>query len=354
MVLLGTLIALGMLVALHELGHLLVARACRMRVDQYSIGFGPVVLSAKVGETRYALSLLPLGGYVKIAGMNPHDGTAPDDPRSFSNRPPWQRFLVLCAGSTANYLIAFVVLANLNVFGMPRPVESPTIGEVVPNSAAAVAGLKPDDTFESIGEVTTANFADVVRAVQETHGHPTAVRVRRGGELLTFEITPRPHGSGFLIGAAPKTYLAKLPLGEAVSTAAHDVAMGNVNIVLGIADKLRGRGNLELGGPVEAIGGAMDAARLGLAPFFLTIALLSVGVALFNLFPIPALDGGRILFVLIEMVRRRPVNPRVETAVHAFGFLALLAVMLVVTVGDVRRRLPQKPILVPLTADAGQ
>ena len=109
MTLLVTLLALGAIVALHELGHLLVARACRMRVDRYSIGFGPTLLSFRTGETEYALSLLPFGGYVKIAGMTPQDGTEPDDPRSYANRPAWQRFLVLAAGPMTNYLLAFVV-----------------------------------------------------------------------------------------------------------------------------------------------------------------------------------------------------------------------------------------------------
>lgn len=340
MTLLVTLLALGAIVALHEFGHLLVARACRMRVDRYSIGFGPILLSFRAGETEYALSLLPFGGYVKIAGMNPHDGTSAGDPRSYQNRPAWQRFVVLMAGPATNYLLAFVVLAALYFFGMPRAVAVPTVGDVQPGTPAALAGLKSDDVFESIAGKPIQTFLDVRTAVMGSGGKPIAVQVKRGAQDLTFEVTPRAQGAGYIIGVAPKTELIREPLGTSLWHGLRDTALFNVTILTGIADAIRGRGGLELGGTVAAVAMTMQAAELGATAFLFQVAGLSVVVALINLLPVPALDGGRIFFVLIEMVRRRPVDQRFETAVHALGFLVLIGLMVFLTIGDVRKRLP--------------
>ena len=340
MALLETLLALGAIVALHEFGHLLLARACRMRVDRYSIGFGPVLLSYKHRETEYALSLLPFGGYVKIAGMNPEDGTAADDPRSYSNRPAWQRFVVLAAGPFTNYMLAFITLACLNFFGMPRPVKTPTIGEVTPNSAAAVAGLKPGDTILSIGGNPVNDFTELRAQIQATEGKPSPVRVARSGHELELSITPRKQGSVWILGMTQKTEQVRKALGPSIEGALAMTVLANPAIILGIVDWIRGRGNVEVGGTVAAVAQTMQAAEAGAAIFFLQVAELSVAVGLFNLLPVPALDGGRIVFVLFEMIRRRPVNPRLETAVHAIGFLLLLGLIVFLTIGDVRKRLP--------------
>jgi len=354
MLLLLTLLALGAIVALHELGHLAVARACRMRVDRYSIGFGPVLLSYRKGETEYALSLLPFGGYVKIAGMNPEDGTAPDDPRSYANRPAWQRFSVLAAGPFTNYLLAFVLLAGLNLFGWPQAVKTPTIGEVLPHSPAAAAGLRRDDTFVSIGGVPVSSFSDVVAQIQATHGQPTPVVVARAGRQVNLEVTPHAAGKTWRIEVGPKTTLLRFGLGRSLYRAGRDTVRSNATIVMGLVGWIRGTGTMEMGGTLAAVGATVRAAELGTAIFLLQVAGLSVAVGLFNLFPVPALDGGRLLFVVIEMVRRRPVNPRLETLIHAAGFLALIGLLIFLTVGDVRKRLPQMGFFSAHPAAPGQ
>ncbi|MBS2032552.1 MAG: site-2 protease family protein [Deltaproteobacteria bacterium] len=335
MQLLVTLLALGAIVALHEFGHLIVARLCRMRVDRYSIGFGPVLLSFKAGATEYVLSMLPFGGYVKIAGMNPQDGTTPDDPSSYANRPAWQRFLVLAAGPFTNYVLAFFVLAALNFFGRAQPFPVPTIGEVRPSSPAALSGIKPDDIFVSIGGKPVASFDDVRAQIQASQGHAVEIVVKRAGQSVTAATTPVQLDGAWAIGVLPKTMLVRHPLPESIATAAKDTALYNVAILLHIAEWVRGKVSLGLGGPVRAVGETMQAAELGAAAFFEFVGFLSVGVGLFNLFPVPALDGGRLLFVVVEMVRRRPVNQRLETAVHALGFMLLLGLIVFLTWGDV-------------------
>jgi regulator of sigma E protease len=351
-----TLLALSALVALHELGHFALARAFRMRVDRYSIGFGPVLLSFKRGDTEYALSMLPFGGYVKIAGMAPQDGTEADDPASYANKPAWQRFLTIAAGPVMNYLIAFVLLATLNGLGRPQPVAQPYLGDITPNSPAALGGLKPDDLVVSVDGKPVDSFNQLVDFIRGSNGQPLALTVRRGASELPLSVTPHLDQGFYRIGATPKTELKKLAWGAAIVDAAEETALANVKILTMLGDKLTGHGHLELGGTVEVVAQTSEAARAGAAMFFMVLVQISIFLALFNLLPLPALDGGRLFFLLIEMVARRPVNQRLETTVHAMGFLMLLTFMAYLTVGDVRKRLAPsaEPIPVPSAAtDAG-
>ena len=334
-----TLLALSALVALHELGHFAIARLFGMRVDRFSLGFGPVVLAHKRGDTEYALSLLPFGGYVKIAGMVPGDGTDPADPASYASKPTWQRFLTIAAGPLMNYLIAFVLLSGLNATGRPQVVAEPALGEITPYSPAAQAGLKPDDVVVSIDGATMSHFDDLVDRIVASEGHELTLAVRRGSQMLPMKVTPRLDGGTYRIGATPKTEVVTLPLGQAIAAAAKETVMANGIILGALADKVRGRGHIQFGGTVEVVAQTSEAARLGLGAFLLTLVQISIFLALFNLLPLPALDGGRLFFLGIEAVARRPINTNVETTVHAMGFMALLTMMAYLTVGDVRKRM---------------
>ncbi len=346
-----TLVGLSTLVALHELGHMLVARAFGMRVDRFSIGFGPVVLAHKRGETEYAISLLPFGGYVRIAGMAPGDGTADADPRSYANHPSWQRFLTIAAGPLTNYLIAFVLLAGLNGTGRPQVVAEPALGEIASGSPAARAGLKPDDVIVSVDGAPLATFEDLVEWIVASEGRELSLQVRRGGATIPLKVTPHLDEGTYRIGATPKTELITLPWGPAIVEAARETAVANGKLLGALADKLQGRGHLQLGGTVEVMAQASQAAKLGLSTFLLVLVQISIALALFNVLPIPGLDGGRLLFLGVEVVTRRSVKASIESMVHGLGFLLLLTLMVYLTIGDVRRHFggPASPPV----ADAG-
>jgi regulator of sigma E protease len=339
MSLLLTILALGAVVALHEAGHMGVARLFGMRVDRFSIGLGPVVLRFQKGATEYVLSALPFGGYVAIAGMNPQDDTHPEDPESYANKPVWQRFLVILAGPVTNYALCFLLLANLNIFGMPKATATPTFGEIVPNSAAAAAGILKDDTLVSINAQPIAKFEEMRAQIQKSQGQALVFHVQRGQKELDLSVVPRARGNGFEIGVYPKTELERMPIGQGIWHAAVATYLFNGVVLQGLYMAVTGAPGVELGGTVEVVAQTRQAAEAGAATFFLSLASINIMLALFNLLPLPALDGGRLAFLLVEMVRRKPANPQVETFVHGMGMLALLSMMIYLTVGDVRKRL---------------
>lgn len=324
------IVGISALIALHEFGHLVVARLTGMRVERYSIGFGPVLLKVKPGDTEYCLSAIPIGGYVKIAGMLPGEGEGKDDPRAFNHRPAWQRLLVVAAGPLTNELLAAALIYAVAVVGLPYT-KVAQVGEVVPGSAAALSGVRPGDLVLRVDGAPVATFQDLVSAVRAHPGENVALDVSRAGQEQRLWVKL---GTPPLLGvAAPTRRYGPL---EAVPAALAWTGRQTVGIVTGLGDALRNHG-AELEGPIGTVRVAAQQSEHGWESLVFTLALISLALAVFNVLPWPALDGGRLIFLLWEVVARRPVNQRVETAVHAMGFLLLLGLIAVVTVGDLHR-----------------
>ena len=272
--------------------------------------------------------------------MNPHDaGRRRPISRSYQNKAAWKRFLVIAAGPLTNYGITFAILAGLYISGIPKPVSPPAIADLLPGYPAAQVGMKPGDVFMSIDGHPVHEFREVSELVNGAAGQSIAIVVSRGDKLLTFNLVPQKARQGFLMGAAPKTTLERTPFFDGIGKAAVQTVVWNATIVEGLVGWAQGKVKMQLGGTVEVVAQTTEAAHLGAAAFFMTLAGISVFLALLNLLPVPALDGGRLFFLLIEMIRRRPVNQRIETAVHAMGFMALLTLMAFLTVNDVQRNL---------------
>lgn len=323
--------ALGLLIALHEFGHLVMARLCGMRVERYSIGFGPVLARLRRGETEYCLSAFPIGGYVKIAGMNPGDAEAADDPHTFNHRPAWQRALVIAAGPLTNELLAVLLVYAVAIAGMPYT-RDPVVGELLPGSPAAAAGLLPGDRVEQVDGQPLGSFQDMVRAI---HGHPgetVALDIVREGRRL--RLTAK-LGTPPLLGvAAPIRRYSAL---DAVPAAIAWTGRQTVATVAGVFEAALHPRSGQIEGPIGTVQVTVEEAEHGWQSLLFTLSLISLALAIFNALPWPALDGGRLIFLGYELIFRRPVNQRVETAIHATGFLLLLALIALVTVGDVRR-----------------
>ncbi|MHB1843696.1 MAG: M50 family metallopeptidase [Deltaproteobacteria bacterium] len=325
------ILAVGLLIALHELGHLVVARLVGMRVERYSIGFGPVVARLRRGDTEYCLSALPIGGYVKIAGMNPAEESAPDDPRAYNHRPAWQRLLVIAAGPLTNELLAVTLVYAVAIAGMPYTKRA-IVGEILPGSAAAQAGLRPGDEVTSVDGAPIQSFDDLVSAIQAHPQEAVALELMRGGEPV--RAIARLGAPPILGVAAPIRRYAPL---EAIPAAFGWTGRQTVGMVAGLVSAVRHPRGARLSGPIGTVQVTVDEAKHGWQSLVFTLALISLALAVFNVLPWPALDGGRLLFLLYELVFRRPVNQRVETAVHAVGFLALIGLIVLVTVGDIRK-----------------
>lgn len=335
MTLLFAIVSIGFLILIHEAGHFLLARACGMKADVFSIGFGPSLLSWHGRRTEYRIALLPLGGYVRIAGMAPGDGTAPDDPASFANRPAWQRFLVILAGPFVNWLFAFLLLAALLVSGMEQPVSEPIVGAVAAGSPAASAGLQPGDRILQIDGVPLETWFQMTEQIRGHRGRAMPMVIERSGQR--FEPTAAIGGNGTL-GIRPSTQRVQYPVAEALPLAFRQTGQVVLGTLEAIGSLVRGRGG-QVMGPVGIVSETVEAVKAGLTQLFQMLVLISMALAFMNILPLPALDGGRLVFIVIAMIRRRPVSPQAEAVVHAIGFLVLIGLLLFATMGDIGRQL---------------
>jgi regulator of sigma E protease len=333
----AALLAVSLLIVLHEAGHQWAARALGMRVERFSVGFGPVLWSTRRGQTEYAISALPLGGYVRITGMSPGDEVRPDDGTAYCNQAAWRRILVLAAGPAANYLAAVVLAALLlGSVGLPSPDGSARVGTLTPGMPAEQAGLRTGDRILSVAGAPVASWNDLVTALQGRPGQRVDLAVERGEGAqvvqLTVPITPADAGGVGKVGITPYAPRLRLPALAALAAgfSRTNAAAGQTLSMLGAM--LRREQKAELSGPVGIAQELVRGARLGTDQFLTIVWNISVALALFNLLPVPALDGGRLVFLAIELVTRRRVNEKVESWVHAAGVVLLLALLLGVTV----------------------
>jgi regulator of sigma E protease len=328
---------LGLLIMLHEAGHFLVARLCGMKVERFSIGFGPTLLGFKRGGTTFQIAPIPLGGFVQITGMNPAEDFDKSDPYVYPNRPRWMRLLTILAGPAANYVTAWVLMLVV-LIGWGMPSKTQKIIEPVPNKPAAIAGLLANDVLVSAnGQPVSADapISDIIRAGA---GAPVAIKVLRAGQPMTFTVTPEHVASGaYQVGIQIGAIDERTPvsLGSALKEATIYPYYASIGILVSLSDMIRGRVQPDLAGPIGITKKIAKAAQRGAVDFLAMLIALSVYLGLFNLLPVPALDGGRALFLGIESVTRKVVNPRIEAAVHTAGFVLLLGVLVVVTFKDI-------------------
>jgi regulator of sigma E protease len=334
------IVGLGVLVVLHEGGHYLAARLCGMRVERFSIGFGPTLLGFKRGGTTFQIAPIPLGGFVQITGLNPNEEFDHDDPMVYPNRPRWMRLFTVVAGPLANYITAFVIMLFVfSILGVPLPSKTERVVDVEASSAAAIAGLKAGDVIaESNGHSITADHT-IRDEIKTTAGVPLALKLLRDGKPLAVTVTPKQKGPGqYQIGVFIDHFdLTALPFPAAAKEALIYPYEKSKVILSGLYNMVTGKEKAELSGPIGITREIARAANRSIWDYFGIIAMLSVYLGLFNLLPLPALDGGRALFLIVEALIRRRINPRVEAAVHTVGLVVLLGVLLIVSFKDMTR-----------------
>jgi len=343
--------ALIVIVFVHEMGHFLVGRWCGVRIDAFSIGFGPELWGFvdKKG-TRWKLCAIPLGGYVKFEG-DANAASMPDhkavySPTSLPGAKLYRRALIVVAGPIANFILSIAIFAA--AFGFVGvPISQPRVGEIVVGGAAEAAGLKAGDLITSIDGKPMAAFSDLQDAMILHAEEPATLHVDRGGSQLEFQLTPKI--TEIDDGLGGKARMAQIGIrsdGKYVlqrATPVEAVAKGVertwfiCNMTLRFVGKMfTGQESLsQLHGPVGVAKAAGDTALMGVWPFVFFIGLISVSIGLINLFPIPMLDGGHLLFYLIEAVLGRPVSPQTQEWGFRIGLSALLVLMVVVSTKDV-------------------
>lgn len=337
----------GLLIFIHELGHFAVAKYFDVRVHEFALGFGPMVAGFERGETRYSLRLIPLGGFVRMAGMEESDS---EDPRGFNRKSLWARSLTIAAGPVMNFVLAALLYsAYLHFVGTVQtepilgdvPIECPTsagatTGTVQVACPAHAAGLRKGDRILSIDGKPMQSWQETVEAVKTSTGMPLHFRIQRGPEQLELRIRPIYIEGRWMVGIQPS--VRPEPLGSALVKGPVMTARFSLMWVEGLLAMLTGRVEPQVAGPVGITREIAEQASRGWDSLLLLTAFLSINLGMFNLLPIPALDGSRLVFMLVELVRGRRVDPQRENMVHFVGFLILIGLMIVITYSEVARR----------------
>ncbi|HEY8414486.1 MAG TPA: RIP metalloprotease RseP [Thermaerobacter sp.] len=336
-----TVAVFALLIVIHELGHFWAAKRKGVLVYEFAVGFGPRLGAVRRGETEYTLRLLPLGGFVRMAGMQPGEEGLEKVPveRRFLERPLPDRVSIIAAGPLMNVALAVLLFALVfAVVGVPQPV--PVVAGVEQGYPAAEAGLRPGDRIVAIDGRAVDDWGDVVTTVQEAAGRTLAITVEREGQRLTLRVMPRPDprrpGTG-VIGIRPELETFRTGVIEALRLGAVHTLRVAAGFVLALVNLVTGQGGIDVVGPVGIGQQIGEAARVGLSQVILLAAVLSANLALVNLLPIPALDGGRLLFLAVEAVRGRPVDPEQENLVHFLGFALLMLLAIFITYRDILR-----------------
>jgi regulator of sigma E protease len=326
---------LGLLMVVHEAGHYFAARAFGMRVTKFSIGIAPVLarLKPKGSPTTFQIGAIPFFAYVQIAGMNPLEEVDPKDKGSYANASLMGRVVTIFAGSLANYVAASIFFfAALMIQGQGLTTMQITI---VKDSPAAAAGMHDGDKVVEVDGAKIDTFEQFRTVVGKRPNVATPITVERGGERVTLSVTPRDDAGQGRIGALSVVERKPMPFKTAVVQSVLMPPAVVVALVTGLVKVITGKQKAELGGPAAIIKEGANAAKRSVGEYIELLGLISANLAGFNLLPIPALDGGRLIFLGYEAVSRRRPDAMVEAHVHLVGFFMLLALMLVVTWNDV-------------------
>ncbi len=349
---LSFVIVLGVLIFVHEFGHFLLAKAFGVRVLKFSLGFGGKVIGRQWGETEYLISAFPLGGYVKMYGEQPGEEVCQEDVHcSFSHKAVWQRFGIVFGGPLFNLLFAIILFFFMFVFaGLPESVDSTKIGEVSAGSVAEQVGIKTGDVVRTINGQPTTSWTDVSDRIKDSQGQAVTLVVDRQGQELTFTAKPimqkvknlfgEAVGDRYMLGIVRSDEIRykKATVGESCQAAliqtwnlGYLTIMGIVKMVQQVIPAS------ELGGPIriaEIAGKQLEAGWMNLLYF---MGLLSVNLGILNLLPIPVLDGGHLVFLSIEAVRRKPLSEQVMEISQKIGIVILSTLMLFVFYNDIAR-----------------
>ncbi len=319
-----------MVILFHEFGHFIVAKAAGIKVKEFSIGMGPRLFQRKKGETKYSIRILPVGGYCSMEGEDEKS----DDPRSFNNAPTLSKIAVVVAGSIMNLILALIVLSivSYNV-GVPTT----TVEEVVADSPAEEAGIKSGDVILNINDVDIDSWQDILNEVGNSKPEEMMhVKVLRENKIIEFNLKPTiSEDNRVIIGIAPvidRSIKSSIIGGIKETGAMLKIMFNFIQTIFKGGVSAR-----DLSGPVGIIYSIGEAAKYGLVNLLYLMGFISVNLGVFNLLPIPALDGSRIVFLIIELIRGKPIDPEKEGYVHFVGFILLMLLMITVTYFDINR-----------------
>ena len=335
---LACIFVFGILVTVHEFGHFITAKLTGMKVEEFSIGFGPKIYQQQEGETLYSLRMLPLGGYNKIAGMDPED---PEDlERGFNSKPVTSRMLVILAGSLMNFILPVLIFFGIFLaYGMEVPQNTPVLGQIVEGYPAAQSGLKEGDRVLSINGQPVSQWPDIRTRLADAGTKPVPFEIQRDKEKLTVTVPPvlNPETGKPFIGVVSSLKKVQLtPWQAAVSSV---TATKNIikNMYASLYHMVTGKTKAELSGPVGVAKMAGQVAHKGFDMLLQFTAMLSLNLAIINLLPLPALDGGHFLILLIEAITGHKLGKTAMQNIQKIGVAMILAITIFATFKDLTR-----------------
>ncbi len=342
----GFIILLGILIFVHELGHFLVAKAVGVKVLKFSLGFPPAMIKRKWGETEYQLSWIPLGGFVKMFGENPEsDEEIPPEEqhRAFTSKPLWARVAVVAAGPLSNYLLAVILLCGAYVAGWPM-LPSTELGEIMKDTPAMQAGLREGDKVVAIDGTKIEKWDDMRRIIEAHPGKEVRLSVMRDGKELNVPIVPEAGTTDVLgnpvgrIGVKSSGKMVELPTDRAVVEGLRFSVELTGLVLEALVKVVTGQMSPKnLSGPIAIVQASGESLKAGYYQFVFLLSFISINLAIINLLPVPILDGGHLLFFLIEAIIGRPVEGRVREIATQAGLLFLVFLMVMVIFFDVTR-----------------
>ena len=344
------IIILAVLVLVHEFGHFIAAKKNGVLVEEFGFGFPPRLFGVKKGETLYSVNLLPIGGFVKLYGEEYHEGKGPEDPlksRAFVYKKPWQKTVIIVAGIMGNFLLAWVLISFLFTQGVPTPTNNVSVESVQKSSPAYTAGIRASDEIKTIAtaqKVYPITASDQLISLSHTlGGQQITIKIKRSGLEKNIAITPRknpPAGQGPL-GIVVTTFVVKkYPWYQAPFYGLAHAFDISFKIVTELSKTLFlllsfQKPNVDVAGPIGIAQFTGQAIKFGNNAVLELAALLSLNLAVINILPFPALDGGRLMFVFYEWVSKRRANKTVERYVNLVGIVILLSLAFVISVHDV-------------------
>ena len=338
---------LGVLIFVHELGHFLLAKLVGIRVERFSLGYPPRMFGKQIGETDYCISWIPLGGYVKLSGMideSLEQESIKGEPWEFTSKPIWQRFLVILAGPVMNVFLTFAIItAFVLLTGIQQGVaDKSTIGGVVEERPAAMAGLMAGDEILEIDGAAISSWEDIVKNVENAPaGKALSVKWNRNGEMMMSTVTPYYDSTQqkSFIGISAAYETVDLNFFQSVGYGFKTTYRLTAMIFSALGQLVTGKIELRnsLAGPVSIYKMVQESATVGIGGLISFIAMLSLNLGIFNLLPIPVLDGGHLVYLTIEAIIRRPISTKTKMIVQQIGMALLLILIVLVTYNDIAR-----------------
>ena len=354
MSLMSAIVLLGVIIFVHELGHFLFAKLMGVRVVKFSLGFGPKLIGKQLGDTEYRISAIPLGGYVKMLGETPGEELSDaEKPFAYNVQAVWKRFVIVFSGPLFNILCAVVIFFFVFVIGLP--VLMPEIGEVMQDTPAEKAGLMTNDRIVRIDATPITKWEEMTEMIHENPGKTLTLEIQRDSRILSIPIVPErktvPDIFGEsreigLIGIKPSgsTFIERSTVLEAVTDSIVRTGEMCVLTVVSIVKLIQRVIPMDtVGGPILIVQLAGEQASRGVMNFFIFMAIININLGVLNLLPIPILDGGHLMFLGIEAIRKKPLNERVLAVSQRIGLALLLTLLAVVLYNDVMRLITGKP-----------